>query len=140
MSVFVDAAVFMYAGGPEHPLRPPCRAVTDGIGARTIDAVTSAEVIQEILHRYVSIRRQDRGITIARDAMDLLGPVLPVTHAVMARVPSLIERYPDLATRDLVHVATCLDAGIDTIVTTDAAMTRVTEVRCVHPRSYLTVA
>lgn len=140
MSVFIDTAVFMYAGGPEHPLRPPCQALMIEVGAHTIDAVTSAEVIQEILHRYVSIRDQDRGITIARDAMDLMGPVLPVTHSVMARVPPLIERYPGLATRDLVHVATCLDAGVDTLVTTDTAMTRIAEIRCVHPSRYLTAA
>lgn len=70
---------------------------------------------------------------MARDALELLGPVLPVSHAVMARVPALVERYPGLATRDLVHVATCLEERVGTIVTTDVAMRRVTEVRCVAP-------
>lgn len=140
MSIFVDTAVFMYSAGPEHPLRRSCQALIIGVGAGTIDGVTSAEVLQEILHRFVSIQRPERGISMARDAMDLLGPVLPVTHAVMARVPALIERYVGLATRDLVHVATCLEAGIDTIVTTDAAMARITEVCCVHPNAYVTAA
>lgn len=134
MTVFVDAAVFMYAGGPDHPLRRASQALLVGIGDGTIAAVTSAEVIQEILHRFVSIRRPEQGITMARDAMDLLGPVLSVGHAVMARVPALMERYPGLAARDLVHVATCLEEAVDTIATTDRAMTRVTEVRCVGPQ------
>ncbi len=133
MTVFVDTAVLMYAGGPDHLLRHSCRAVVVAIGAGTISAVTSAEVIQEILHRFVSIRRPERGITMARDALELLGPVLPISHAVMARVPALVERYPGLATRDLVHVATCLEERVGTIVTTDVAMRRVTEVRCVAP-------
>lgn len=137
MTVFLDTAIMMYAGGPEHPLRRPCRSVLVGAGAGTIAAATSAEVIQEILHRFVSIRRPERGIRMARDAMDLLGPVLSVGHPVMARVPALIERYPGLATRDLVHVATCLEEHIDTIVTTDVALRRVTEVRCVHPATFV---
>lgn len=137
MTVFLDTAVFMYAGGPEHPLRRPCQAVVVGAATGTIAAVTSAEVIQEILRRFVSIRRPERGITMARDTMDLLGPVVAVTHQVVARVPALIEHYPGLATRDLVHVATCVEERIDTIVTTDAALGRVTEVRCVHPEAFI---
>lgn len=133
MTVFVDTAVLMYASGPDHPLRASCRAVILRIGAGSLLASTSVEVLQEILHRFVSIRRPERGIAMARDAMDLLGPILPVTHQVMTRVPTLIERYPGLATRDLVHVATCLEEAIDTIVTTDVALGRVAEVRCVHP-------
>lgn len=133
MTVFLDTAVFMYAAGPDHPLRRSCQTVMVGAGAGKIAAATSAEVIQEILHRFVSTRRPERGIAMARDAMDLLGPVLSVSHAVMVRVPALMERYPGLATRDLVHIATCMEERIDTIVTTDVAMARVTEVRCVSP-------
>lgn len=47
---------------------------------------------------------------MARDVLDLFAPVLPITHAVMDRMPQLVERYPGLAARDLVHVATCLEA------------------------------
>lgn len=133
MTAFIDAAVFMYAAGPEHPLRHPCQAVILGIGAGTVAAVTSAEVIQEILHRYLSIRQPERGTSIAQDVMDLMGPVLPITHEVMSRVPTLSGRYPGLQARDLVHVATCLEQAIERLVTTDVGMGRVTEVRCISP-------
>lgn len=135
MTLFIDSAVFMYAAGADHELRGPCQAVLRGAVERRIDAVTSAEVVQEVLHRYLSIRQVTVGIAAARDILTAFGPVLPVTHDVMARVPDLADRYADrLAARDLVHLASCIEAGIDRIVTTDHGFDRITEVRRVDPR------
>ncbi len=65
--------------------------------------------------------------------MDTFAPVLPITHALMRRVPALAGRYPDLAARDLVHLATCIHEGIDEIVTTDSGFDAVREVRRIDP-------
>lgn len=45
-----------------------------------LEAVTSAEVVQETLHRLIAIGRADTGARMARDVLDLLAPVLPITH------------------------------------------------------------
>ncbi len=135
MTLFIDTAVFMYAAGGDHDLRRPCQSVLRGVLDRRIDAVTSAEVVQEVLHRYLSIRQVTIGMGAARDILVAFGPVMPVTHDVMARVPDLADRYADrLAARDLVHLASCIEAGIDRIVTTDRGFDHVTEVRRVDPR------
>jgi predicted nucleic acid-binding protein len=118
-AVFLDTAVLMYAAGSEHPLRAPSREIVRRVAAGEMEAVISAEVIQEILHRFVAIDRAAVGAQLARDALDLFDPVLPITHAVMVRMPALVERYPPLSARDLVHVATCLEAGITKIVSPD---------------------
>jgi predicted nucleic acid-binding protein len=135
VTVFLDTAVFMYAAGAAHELRGPCQAVLRGAVDRRIDAVTSSEVVQEVLHRYLSIRQATVGVGVARDILIAFAPVLPVTHEVMTRIPDLAERYGDrLSARDLVHVASCLEAGIDQIVTTDLAFDRIPDVRRVDPR------
>ena len=54
MTVFVDTAVIMYAAGRPHPLRDPCRAIIERVAAGRLDGVTSAEVIQEVLHRFAA--------------------------------------------------------------------------------------
>ena len=127
-AVFLDTAVLMYAAGTDHVLRAPSQAIVRHVVAGNLEAVISADVIQEILRRFVAIRRPDLGARIARDALDLFDPVLPVTHAVMARMPILVERYPALSARDLVHVATCLEAGIRTIVSPDRGFDIVSEI------------
>jgi len=96
-------------------------------------AVTSAEVIQEIFHRVTVVDSRERGVQMAEAALDLLAPVLPITHAVMQRVGDLVTRYPHLTAWDLVHVATCAEEGIPAIATPDEGFQSVIELRRVRP-------
>lgn len=136
MTVFIDTAVVMYANGASHPLREACRSIMVQVGDGRLEAVTSAEVVQEILHRFVSIRRPEIGIAMARVTMDAFAPVLPITHALMRRVPDLAARYPSLSARDLVHAATCIHEGISEIITPDRGFDQVAELRRIDPMSF----
>ena len=136
MTVFIDTAVIMYAAGGDHPLRDPSRRVLSRVGVGEVDGVISAEVIQEILRRFISIRRPEIGRDQATDAMDFFGPVLPITHAVMRRVPDLVMKYPSLDARDLVHVATCINEGITTIASPDCGFDQVAEIRRIDPAEF----
>jgi predicted nucleic acid-binding protein len=136
VTVFVDTAVLMYAAGAEHPLRAPCQRIVEAVGNRSVDAVTSAEVIQEIVHRYAAIGRRTDGTQLASSALDLFAPVLPITHALMRRVPELVGRYPGLSARDVIHVATCLQEGITEIISADRAFAEVTEIRLIDPAAF----
>ena len=130
---FIDTAVLMYASGADHPLREPCRNVMLAIRSGALEAVTSVEVVQELLHRFIAIRRAAVGRQLASDTMDTFAPVLPISHALMRRVPDLAARYPTLAARDLVHVATCVHEGITEIVSPDRAFDEVAELKRLDP-------
>jgi predicted nucleic acid-binding protein len=128
VTVFVDTAVIMYAGGADHPLREPSQILLGRVADGRLDATSSVEVVQEILHRFTALGRAAVGAAMARHTLDLFAPLLPLTEAVMRRVPELVERY-DLSARDLVHVASCIDAGIGLIVSPDRGFDRVGELR-----------
>ncbi len=136
MSVFVDTSVIMYAAGTDHPLRSACVAVMKAVDGGHIEAATSAEVVQEILHRFLAIRRPDIADALARSTLDTFAPVLPITHALMRRVPDLARRYPGLSARDLIHVATCIHEGITEIISTDRGFDAVSEVRRIPPEEF----
>ncbi|MBI3745249.1 MAG: type II toxin-antitoxin system VapC family toxin [Chloroflexi bacterium] len=136
MTVFIDTAVVMYAAGTDHPLRTPCQRILARVADGQLDAVVSVEVVQEILHRFMALRRPEQGASIATDTLDLFAPVLPVTHAVMRRMPELMEAHPTLAARDLVHVATCLQEGIGDIVSPDRGFDLVPGIRRIDPASF----
>ena len=133
MTVFIDTAVVMYAAGADHELKEPCQRILTRVADGDLDAVVSVEVVQEIIHRFMALRRPGQGASIARDTMDLFAPVLPITHAVMRRMPELVEAYPDLAARQLVHVATCLQEGIGDIVSPDRGFDTVPGIRRIDP-------
>jgi len=136
VTVFVDSAVVMYAAGADHPMRDACIRIMDRISSGAFPAETSVEVVQELFHRYLSLRRPDIATRLAEQTMDIFAPVLPVTHAVMRRVPELATRYPHLQARDLVHVATCIHEGITEIISPDQGFDDVAELRRLDPSSF----
>lgn len=106
--------------------------VADG----SLDAVTSAEVVQEILHRFSRGRRRV-GIRMARSVLDLFGEVLPIERRTVADAVLLYEKHPELSARDALHVATCLVNGIAEIISVDTGFDVVDVVRRVDPGLFL---
>ena len=118
-TVFLDTNVFLYAIGARAPAQGGEPRVLEQVGDRTLDAVTSTEVIQEIL--YVLGRRglRETVLKLARHTIELLDPLLSVTQADISLVCDLTDRYPTLPIRDAVHAATMLNNGINDIVSSD---------------------
>lgn len=135
MRYFLDTNVFLYAAGRPHPLKAPCVAVLQRVAQDAIDAVTSTEVLQEILHRFWSTSNLPQGLMLARLAVDqVAGEVLPVTLAVMQRAFALAERYAVAITiRDAVHAATMLQHGITHIISADRHFDAIGEVTRIDP-------
>lgn len=133
MTLFVDTAVIMYSSGGAHRLKQPCAEILRMVAGGTLDAVISAEVIQEIAHRFMHVRRPEKAAKLAVYAIELFAPVVPIGHNVVARLPGLITRYPTLQARDLIHVATCLEERIEAIVSPDRAFDEVAELHRIDP-------
>jgi hypothetical protein len=136
MTVFIDTAVIMYAAGSSHPLRDPSRRILAMVESGALPAVTSSEVVQEIAHRFLSIDRRDIAERLTADALDLFAPVIPISHTVVRRLPDLIGRYPGLAARDLIHVATCQHEGITDIITPDRGFDLIAGMHRLDPTAF----
>lgn len=83
--------------------------------------VTDAEVLQEILHRYVSIERPD-AIQPAFDALlGVVDGVFPVDRAAVERAREIVLGRKGLSARDAVHLAVMRIHGIRRILSFDRA-------------------
>jgi predicted nucleic acid-binding protein len=81
--------------------------------------VTSAEVLQEILHRYVAIDRRD-AIQPAFDALlGVVDEVLAIEHRAVERAKTIIMAHRDLSARDALHLAVMQQHGVAQIVSFD---------------------
>ena len=118
-TVFVDTNIFMYLAGDDPARRIRCRSALHAAVERRVTLTTSAEVLQEILHRYFSINRPDSARTVYRAATDICAEILPITERQTARALDLLAHHPRLSARDAVHVATMEDRGIRRILSTD---------------------
>lgn len=119
--IFVDTNVFIYAVGREHPLRRPARDFFEDSVERHTRLVTSAEVLQELLHAYIPADRidtLDAALTLARSLTD----IWPVEESDVVHARALTERHRGLGARDLIHLACCQRRGVTDIKTFDRAL------------------
>lgn len=117
---FVDANIIMYAVGAPHAFKQPTLDILTDISTQRIMAVTSAEVLQEILHRYTSLKRRNDATQVTNHLITLVAEVYPITLTEIQRALQLHLQYPTLTARDSVHVATMLNHNIVMILSADA--------------------
>ena len=118
--IFVDSNIPMYLVGADHPNKESARlllerAITDGELL-----VTDAEVLQEILHRYVAIDRRDAIEPATAALLGVVDEVFPVERADVERARQIVLGSR-LSARDAVHLAIMRRHGIDRILSFDRA-------------------
>ncbi len=118
--IFVDSNVPMYLVGAEHPNKPLARqllerAITDGE-----ILVTDAEVLQEILHRYVAIHRREAIGPASEVLLGVVDEVFPVERIDVERAARLVLATP-LSARDAIHLAIMRRRDVDRIMSFDRA-------------------
>ena len=81
---------------------------------------TDAEVLQEILHRYVAIDRRD-AIQPAFDALlGVVDEVLAVDNKTVERAKQIVLEYRRLSARDAIHLSIMERHGIERILSFDS--------------------
>jgi predicted nucleic acid-binding protein len=95
----------MYLVGAPHPHKTDAKRWLEELVSAHERLVTDAEVLQEILHRYVSIARLD-AIQPAFDALlGVVDEVFGVDQAAAERAKGIVLGRKGLSARDAVHVA-----------------------------------
>ena len=118
--IFVDSNIPMYIVGAPHPNKELARHLLERAIVDGERLVTDAEVLQEILHRYVAINRRD-AIGPAFDAIiGVVDAVLPVERSDVERARNLLAT-PNLQARDAIHVAIMQRHDVDRVLSFDRA-------------------
>ena len=117
--IFVDSNIPMYLVGAPHPHKTDAQRLLERAVADGERLVTNAEVLQEILHRYVNVQRRE-AIQPAFDALlGVVDEVLAIERADVERAKTIVQGHPDLSARDAIHVATMERHGVKRIMTFD---------------------
>ncbi len=127
--IFVDSNVPMYLVGAPHRNRDRIQAFLASHPAG--DYVTSAEVYQEIMHRYVAIGRR-RAIDDAFQLLDdLVVSVLPITRDDVEAARRISHEQHALSARDCLHLAVMVRSGVRVVFTCDSGFRLRPEIDCV---------
>ena len=124
--ILIDANIFMYAAGRESEMRVPCQRFLERVVEGEGPAVcTDAEVLQEILHRYRSLKVPEVGFQLFDAVVQLGIPILSVTDRAMTAARRLLEDYPSLSTRDGLHLGVMQEHGIEEVLSYDRGFSEV---------------
>lgn len=119
--IFVDSNIPMYLVGAAHPHKAEAKQLLETAIAAEERLVTSAEVLQEILHRYVAIGRRD-AIQPAFDVLlGVVDEVIAIELTDVERARDFVLGISDLSARDALHAAVMTRKSIERIMTFDAA-------------------
>lgn len=116
--IFVDSNVPMYLVGSPHPNRDRIEAFLRQHPAE--DYVTSAEVYQEIVHRYVAVDRRHAIDDAFRMLDELVTTVFPITRDDVEAARRIAHEQRVLSARDCLHLAVMERHGAEVAFTCDA--------------------
>ena len=118
--ILIDSNIPMYLVGGDHPRKIDTQRRLERLLSDRERLVTDAEVLQEILHRYISIKRPD-AIQPSFDALlRIVDEVLCIDRAVAERAKQIVLGYRRLSARDALHLAVMEEHGIERILSFDS--------------------
>lgn len=134
--IFIDTNIFLYAAGKDHPLRAPCQTFLQHVITGKIAAVTSSEVIQELL--YVLTRRglRTEAVTLANQVLQLFPELLPVTREDMDATCEILQAMPTVSVRDAVHIGTMRNHGLERIISADHHFDSIPGIERIDPATW----
>ncbi len=115
--VFVDSNVVMYLIGAPHPNRDLLEKYFRENPAQVY--VSSVEVYQEVVHRYIAIDRRQAISDAFRLLDSLLHSVFPIHRRDVDRAHEISLAQKRLSGRDCLHVAVMENHGVSRILTLD---------------------
>ena len=118
--IFIDSNIPMYLIGASHPNKEAARTALERCIQRGERIVTSAEVLQEIIHRYHAVSRPD-AIQPAFDALlGVVDEVYAVELADVQRAKEIVLGATRLSSRDALHAAVMQRREVVRIMSFDA--------------------
>ena len=133
-AAFIDANIPIYAAGREHPYKAPCARVLMLAAEHPRSFVTDAEVLQELVHRYVASGRWALGREVLHGFAEVMHDrIEPVYARDILEAAELADRNPGISARDLLHAAVMQRIGATRIVTVDADFDRLPDITRLDP-------
>jgi predicted nucleic acid-binding protein len=131
--LLIDANIFMYAAGADHPHKEPSVSFLRRVALDEIAAAVDAEVLQEILHRYRAIRRWEEGRAVYALARRIVPLVVAITDRIVDRARDLLDGDARLGARDALHAAVVLDRSMEGVCSYDRDLDRIIGLRRLEP-------
>jgi hypothetical protein len=117
--IFVDSNIPMYLVGTEHRHKADAQRLLEQSIAQRHRLFTDAEVLQEILHRYVAINRREAIQPAFEALLGVVDEVYAVDLRTVERAKEIVLGVSGLSARDALHLAAMEQHGVNRIMSFD---------------------
>jgi uncharacterized protein len=131
--ILVDSNIFMYAAGAHHPFKRRSTHFLEGVAEGKTEAAVDAETLQEILHRYRSLRRWSEGCLVYDMVRTIFPEAIPITGEIVDRARILLDEYNHLMARDALHAAVAEAHSLGAICSFDRDFDRIQNIHRIEP-------
>jgi predicted nucleic acid-binding protein len=118
--IFIDSNIPMYLVGAEHPHKIDAQRLLEKCISDNERLVTDAEVLQEILHRYVAIDRKEAIMPALQAVLGLVDEVFAIELRDIERAKDVLLATQRLSARDAIHIAIMERHQVMTIMSFDS--------------------
>ncbi len=140
MDLYLDTNIFIYLADNSSQFNKSCRDLIKFCQKHKIRIITSTETFQEIIHYAKNTKQLTSGIIIAEKVLLLTDGIYSIDKKTIEVYLKQVRKYPSAKSRDLIHLAVCLENGIAEIVTFDKDFKQFKEIRTITPDNLLSNA
>ena len=127
--LYFDTNFFLYLSDKSSPFRQRCTKFIKYCKEEKILISTSAETIQEIIHYTKNIKQSEQGLKAAKKTLNLLDEFIAIDKSIINTYLKCASVYKNAGSRDLIHLAVCIENKIDKIVTFDQDFAKFKEIK-----------
>lgn len=137
MDLYLDTNIFIYLADNSSPFNKSCRDLIKFCQKHKIRITTSTETFQEIIHYAKNTKQLSSGIIIAEKVLLLIDGIYSIDKKTIEIYLQQVKKYSSAKSRDLIHLAVCLENEISEIITFDKDFKQFKEIRTITPADFI---
>ena len=128
MTIYFDTNIFIYLSKANSVYFLQVKNLIQYCLNSNIKIVTSVETIQEIIHFSINTKNLPFGFETANKTLDLVDELYILDRKTIENYLILVNKYKSRESRDFIHLASCLNQKVNTIITYDHGFKKFKEI------------
>jgi len=137
MTIYFDTNIFIYLSDENSAYFLQVKDLIQYCEDNKIKIATSVETIQEIIHFSINTQDLPFGFNTANKTLDLVDELYILDRKTVENYLTIVNKYRNRESRDFIHLATCINQKIGTIITYDHGFKKFKEIKVFTPQEFL---
>ncbi|MDP4011065.1 MAG: PIN domain-containing protein [Candidatus Roizmanbacteria bacterium] len=135
--LYFDTNIFIYFSNTDSTYYAETQLLLRYCQDNDIRIVTSCETIQEIIYYCQRIKQVQKGILMSNLVIQTVDKMFTVNQNTIELYLDLIQDFPTIPSRDLLHGATCILNGNLDMITYDKHLLKLGRISAQKPESFI---